>query len=138
MIKHLQVVKLNLYRQTTSFIESSTEAGILLGGNGTLHAMVVFLSRAFRIQPSVTQAQWLHLIPLLPTRVPFLSLSSLYNPCSQCSRSESFCLAAARWCRAAHPASSSPLPSSLHLPPSIPYHFRPLSLQVCQLGSFSW
>ena len=33
-------------RQTTSFIESSTEAGILLGGNGTLHAMVVSLSRA--------------------------------------------------------------------------------------------
>ena len=42
-------------RQTTSFIENSTEAGILLGGNGTLHAMMVALSRAFRMQPSVTK-----------------------------------------------------------------------------------
>ena len=28
-------------RQTTSFIDNSIEAGILLGGNGVLHAMVV-------------------------------------------------------------------------------------------------
>ena len=44
-------------RQTTSFIENSTEAGILLGGNGTLHAMMVALSRAFRMQPSVTKVR---------------------------------------------------------------------------------
>ena len=42
-------------RQTTSFIENSTEAGILLGGNGILHAMMVALSRAFRMQPNVTK-----------------------------------------------------------------------------------
>ena len=47
----------DLDRQTTSFIENSTEAGILLGGNGTLHAMMVALSRAFRMQPSVTKVR---------------------------------------------------------------------------------
>jgi hypothetical protein len=59
-------------RQTTSFIENSTEAGILLGGNGILHAMVVALSRAFRIQPSLTKVQWLLLTPLLLLIVPLL------------------------------------------------------------------
>jgi hypothetical protein len=29
------------FRQTNSFIENSIEAGILLGGNGILHAMLV-------------------------------------------------------------------------------------------------
>ena len=44
-------------RHTTSFIENSTEAGILLGGNGTLHAMMAAFSRAFRMQPSVTKVR---------------------------------------------------------------------------------
>ena len=74
-------------RQTTSFIENSTEAGILLGGNGILHAMVVALSRAFRIQPSVTKVRWLLLTPLSLLIVPLLSLSSLFNPYSHRSRS---------------------------------------------------
>jgi hypothetical protein len=107
-------------RQTTSFIENSREAGILLGGNGILHAMVVALSLTLRVQPSVTKARWLLLTPLLSIRVPLLSLSSLISPRSQRSRSERVCLVAVRWCRTAPPASDSPLPSRLHLPPSIP------------------
>jgi hypothetical protein len=34
-------------RQTNSFIENSIEAGILLGGNGILHAMLVARSYFF-------------------------------------------------------------------------------------------
>ena len=69
-------------RQTTSFIENSTEAGILLGGNGILYAMMVALSRAFRIQPSLTKVWWLPLTPLLTISVSLLSLSSHVNPLS--------------------------------------------------------
>ena len=71
-----------MVRQTTSFIENSTEAGILLGGNGILYAMMVALSRAFRIQPSLTKVWWLPITPLLTISVSLLSLSSHANPLS--------------------------------------------------------
>ena len=38
-------------RQTTSFIDNSIEAGILLGGNGVLHAMLVARVLVLSLRP---------------------------------------------------------------------------------------
>ncbi len=51
-----------------------------------------------------------------------LSLSSRFNPLSQCSRSESFFLVAARWCSAAPPASGSPVQVLLFRQSSVCLH----------------
>jgi hypothetical protein len=40
------IEKCQFPEQTTSFIEISTEAGILLGGNGAFRAMMIAHSRA--------------------------------------------------------------------------------------------
>ena len=70
-----------LCRRQTPF-STKEQQGILLGGNGILYAMMVALSRAFRIQPSLTKVWWLPITPLLTISVSLLSLSSHANPLS--------------------------------------------------------
>ena len=57
-----------MIRQTTSFIENSTEAGILLGGNGILYAMMVALSRAAPPASGSPFPSRLHPSPSIPKR----------------------------------------------------------------------
>jgi hypothetical protein len=110
-------------RQTNSFIENSIEAGILLGGNGILHAMLVaravtslqrtginhslslpfsFSSFAFSLPLALSLALSLSLSLALPLSLSLPLSLPLYSAYTQCfgiragsplSRAEIFCLA---------------------------------------------